>query len=242
MVRPLAIWRGAAIVCLALRCGPPEARPLTTEERAAGAWVFVEGFDIEQHLKRQLGDFDLTACWPPDSLEAITPVGVDAVVLRHRPAAGAAVQVLSTWRVPCAHARDAAGCRATLAALPMDPPLRGVTGGPRDGEGVDVAYTSGDTVGRAATHAELLALLGPIDTVCEAALLEYLHVRDFLGRGPRVRAARKEARGFALLGTEGDGCHEHRVFYTTVVTPDGKTDPGRPGVLADTADADCRAP
>lgn len=73
---------------------------------------------------------------------------------------------------PCATATDVPACEAALAALPesgswtyqshVDEP-------PSSGQ--QFAYTRGDVVGALTTHAELLAFLGPIDSIVEATLV-----------------------------------------------------------------------
>lgn len=233
----------AVLVLLGCTACNPAAKdapaPPSPKDKEAALWAVQASFDKERWLKHMLGDFDLPACAPSERLD-LDPVGVDAVALRRRPARGAPIETLSTWQTPCAKARDPRACELALAALPIDPPLKSVEyGRGRVDVAVDLVTTSGDRVGRVSTFDELRAVLGTIDTVCEAALLPFLRFEVTVPR-PRARPVRKDSRGYVFLRQEGDGCHEDRVLSTFVISSDGRWDQDR-GVVADEEDPVCHA-
>jgi hypothetical protein len=123
---------------------------------------------------------------------------------------------LSRWGAPCTQATNPDACSAQLAGLPFSAAL--VSRGFEVSEDFDVAVTRGDTVGTVITPDALLALLGPIDTPSEAALVVFAQGFDTPCDIDNVRA---EGDHFVVLGTSGTTCGGDISHFEITVQRDG---------------------
>lgn len=164
-----------------------------------------------------IGDFSGRVCTTQaDGLSSLAPAaGTDFVALRQNIELDP--QIVSQWGTPCATATDAAVCSAALEALVSDSPL--VTSSGQLLVTYDVAFTRGDDVQRVSTRAQLLELLGAIDTPNEAALLAFADRHTMPCDDDNVRA---EGDGFVLLGTIGSTCGGDVEHFEITVTASGQ--------------------
>lgn len=175
-----------------------------------------------------IGGFDDEVCpYAAPGLGDLAPAGADYVALRTRSdVEDGAPTILNAWGTPCSAATDAAACQAALSALPLAPPLTS------DGfdlrQDYDVVFTRGDEVGRAGTQAELLALLGTIDTQGEAALVALAaNHRVFCGENN----VRLQGTSFVVLGTRGSGCGDDVEHFEISVSGPGTVTLGEAEVV-----------
>ena len=170
-----------------------------------------------------LGGFDETVCLY-EGLPGLQPAEADYVALRSQTTGDppGVIRLDSAFGEPCTKAADAAACEAALLALGMDPPLRSAGGGFDLPVQYDVVFSAGDKVGRVGTRAELLALLGAIDTPDDALLLAFADGHHVPCGEPNARV--EEDGTIVLLGSRGSGCGagDDRVNYQILVSASGE--------------------
>lgn len=182
-----------------------------------------------------LGDFTGRVCLlEQGGLSDLAPAdGIDFIALRQSGTLNGATSNLAEWGTACATASDPAACQSALAALPLDAAL--AQSGYDLVTWYDLAFTSGDSVGRVTDRSSLLALLGTIDTPNEAALVALAAGHEM----PCDENNFREENGvFVLLGTRGTTCGGDIEHYEISVTSSGEVTEGESEVVEE-GDPNC---
>ncbi len=178
-----------------------------------------------------LGTFDETVC-VNDGLSGLKPAEADYVALRGQSLneVPEPISLVAEFGKPCTKAADAAACEAALGALAISPALL-TEPGFDIGYSYDVVFTTGNTVGKVATRAELLTVLGEIDSPEDAVLLAFANGHRFGCDEPNARIEKDGT--FVLLSRRGSGCGEGDdvVEYEVLVTPEGEVTEGESQVV-----------
>lgn len=160
-----------------------------------------------------VGEFTEPGCpIGSEGIELSPAQGVDWVGVRFFSSTeeGTTPDLVMEWGTPCATAADGTACLAALEALPRG----GIIHSGDDFEGptaYDVAITRGDDVQSIGTAADLLAVLGDIDTATEAGLYAF-------SRGYDVVCSEMSARpdpdgGYVVLCSRGNSCGGDGLYY-----------------------------
>ena len=185
-----------------------------------------------------LGDFSETVCVdkPATASQAdLTPVDADFIALRadlflddeERP-----TQLL-TWGAPCSRASDVERCKSQVAALALSSPL--TRDSDQEGTTYDVQFTRGDEIGTVTTTADLITLLGTIDTPTEAQLVAFAKGYRF---SCEEQNARTEHGRFVFLARSGGGCSDAEEFEVGVAS-DGTVTEGAHSVVDPAPGGEC---
>jgi hypothetical protein len=185
-----------------------------------------------------LGEFEGSVCVEgADALAELAPAeGVDFVALRSgTPDTGVSLAgaVIDEWGVRCATATDPMACATALDALPFEASLFRV--GIDALTEFDLATTRGEQVSAVSEMAELLDVVGDVDTANEAALVAYAAGHEMPCGQANVR---KEGDGFVLLGTRGHTCGGDVEHFEITVSKAGVLSLGEAEV-AEEGDPNC---
>lgn len=169
----------------------------------------------------------------PNGLADLTPVdAVDFVHLRSQSDISQ-VNDLGAWGEACKTAVDKAKCQTDLGALAFQ--------GGLTSHGFDLltkyelTFTKGDAVGTVQSAAELLALLGTVDTPNEAALVAFANGHEMPCSEANVH---KDGDRWVVLGTKGTTCGGDVTHYQVFVASDGSVTLGEEEI-AEHGDPSC---